>query len=97
MGTDVKALFPSLKDVECARMVRYAMLESSIKFENVDYTKALRYLRIVGGKDYMVDNGMGGIMPVWRGKKGWMITVGGEKSREEIMWRDVRREFRVRG
>ena len=74
-------------------MVRYAVMESQIMFDNVDYIKALRYLRIVGGKDYMVENGMKMISPVWKGKKGWILTVGGDKSKEEIMWRDARREL----
>ena len=32
IGTDVKALFPSLTDVESARMTRCAILQSEIKF-----------------------------------------------------------------
>ena len=44
VGADVVQLFPSLKDVETARLARYAILESKVEFENVDYLHALRYL-----------------------------------------------------
>ena len=45
IGTDVKALFPSLKDEECARMTRCAIMNIEIKFENINYKKAQRYLK----------------------------------------------------
>jgi len=92
VGTDVKALFPSLKEVECSRMTRCAILKSGLKFENVNYRKALRYLKIVGGNDQMEGIGLKRLSPKWRGKRESMITVGGEKSREEEMWRDSLRE-----
>ena len=58
IGTDVKALFPSLKDVECARIARQAVMESDVHFENIDYIRAIRYLKIVGGIDYMKEVGL---------------------------------------
>ena len=36
--------------------------------------------------------GLKRLSPKWRGKRESMITVGGEKSREEEMWRDSLRE-----
>ena len=93
VGTDVKALFPSLKDVECARMARYAMMESDLKFENVDYLRALRYIRIVGGVDYMVENGLKHLIPVWKGKKGWLLKVGGEKAKDDGLWKNTNKQL----
>ena len=49
VGSDVEALFPSLRDLESARIVREAIETSSLTFENVDVTTALRYLKVVGG------------------------------------------------
>ena len=94
MGTDVKALFSSLKDVECARMTRCAIMNTGMKFDynNINYKKALRYLKIVGGNDHVEGIGLGRLNPKWKGKRESLITVGGEKSREEEMWRESRRE-----
>ena len=55
VGTDVEALFPSLPDIESAKVVRCAVKESNIIFNNVDYNRALVYLRLVGGKDLRLD------------------------------------------
>ena len=53
IGTDVEALFPSLPDIESAKVVQCAVQESDIEFNNVDYRIALICLRLVGGKDYL--------------------------------------------
>ena len=53
IGADVMSLFPSLKAVEAARLARFAVLESNVKFENIDYLMALRYLSIIGGKEML--------------------------------------------
>ena len=86
----MKALFPSIRDIEAARMVREAVEESEMNLENVNWKQALRYLTIVGGCDYMREIGLGKYMPVWRGERSDLITVGGEKSQKEESWRDSR-------
>ena len=40
VGTDVVLLFPSLKEIENSRIGKQAVMESNLKFENVDYMKA---------------------------------------------------------
>ena len=49
VGADVCSLFPSLKNLETARLARNAILQSTVNFEGWDLRKALRYLYIVGG------------------------------------------------
>ena len=44
VGTDVEALFQSLDDLESARIVREAVEESGICFENIDIEAAFQYL-----------------------------------------------------
>ena len=46
VGADVKSLYPSLKNVEIARLARHAILESKVSFENIDYLRASRYIYI---------------------------------------------------
>ena len=43
----------SLKDIESARIAKPTIMNSEIDFQNVDYKKALRYLRVKGGKEYV--------------------------------------------
>ena len=92
-GTDVEALFPSLEDIECARMVKQAVMNSKIEFDNIDYKMALKYLKICGGEDYMRQVGLGNVTPKWKGKNGACLTVTGEGGHDEKMWREVSREL----
>ena len=93
IGTEVESLFPSLADLESAKMVRLAVKKSNMDFQNVDYKLALRYLRIVCGVDYLKEVGLGHVSPTWRGKRQDLVTVGGEQSRLDGNWKDVAREL----
>ena len=81
VDNDVEALFPSLKDLESARIVREAVERSDMVFENVDITAALQYLRVCGGNDHINEIGFGSIAPRWLGKRSDLLTVGGEPSK----------------
>ena len=50
VGNDVEALFPSLLDVESARITREAVMASELEIENMDFETALKYLVVAGGK-----------------------------------------------
>ena len=39
----------------------------------------------------MKEVGLGRVMPTWKGKRGCMVTVGGDKGKEDKMWQDTRR------
>ena len=78
VGTDVEALFPSLADIESAKIVREAVRESSMRFNNVDFERGLIYLRIVGGADYLKETVLRNRVPIWKGKRPDLVSVGGE-------------------
>ena len=40
VGADIEALYPSLTDLEVAQICYDAIMNSKIKFENVNYRKA---------------------------------------------------------
>ena len=92
VGTDVISLFPSLKNVETARMAKYAILNSDVNIENFDTKIALRYLTIVGGIELLTRIGVGRLAPKWRGSRKDLITVGGRKSKDPVNWQDFNRE-----
>ena len=88
VGADVVSLFPSLRNIETARLTRHAILDSKVDFCNVDYHKALRYISIVGGKDLLVKSGLGRLAPKWLGERQDLIAVGGKKSKDASNWHD---------
>ena len=57
-GFDVKSLYPSLRDIDTACLAREAIIHSNIKFEGLDYDRALAYLRIVAGPEIMRSAGL---------------------------------------
>ena len=86
VGTDVEALFPSLTDLESARVAREAVETSDITFQNIDVAAALQYLRINGGDDYINDCGFKRIAPRWLGPRPDLLTVGGDSMNEVNKW-----------
>ena len=90
-GTDVESLYPSLRDIEAARITREAVLTSGVQFENIDYIAALRYLYLVGGKDHLCSIGLKNLVPKWLGKRPDLLTLGGEALTEEKKWAPMRR------
>ena len=93
IGTDVESLFPSLADLESAKIVRHAIKNSKIEFNNIDYKLGLRYLKIVCGNDYLKEIGLGHVIPSWRGKRQDLLSIGGELSKEDGNWIDVKRDL----
>ena len=92
VGSDVKSLFPSLKAIETARLARWAILNSDVTFENWNTKKAMRFLYITGGQELINQCGLERFSPRWLGDRGDLLTVGGDKSKDESMWRDSSRE-----
>ena len=93
VGTDVEALFPSLTDIESGRVVRNAVMYANINFSNVDYKKALVYLRLVGGKGCLVNSKIHKLIPKWKGKRPDLVSIGGDKSKNVRNWKLVRRQL----
>ena len=46
IGADVEALYPSLEAVEVAEIVYNAMLETKVKFDNVEWLEACKYIAL---------------------------------------------------
>ena len=45
-GANVEALHPSLEAVEVAEIVYKAMLETKVKFDNVEWLEACKYIAL---------------------------------------------------
>ena len=94
VGSDVCSLFPSIKNVEAARFVRHAVLNSDVQIENFDHLIALRYLTIVGGADLLRKVGVSRLAPRWLGGRADLVSLGGKKSRDPSSWRDTKMDIR---
>ena len=92
-GTDVEALFPSLRDVESARIVREAVIKSEADIENFDCNAALKYLYIVGGPAHLKEIGLGKISPRWTGPRPDLLSVGGECGHSDQKWFFPRKNY----
>ena len=46
VGSDVEALYPSLEAFEVAEIVYQAVLESKVKFDNIDWLEACKYIAL---------------------------------------------------
>ena len=93
VGSDVVSLFPSLRNVEAARLAKYAILGSGVKFENCDAIKALRYIYVNGGYEALRTAGLGRLCPKWSGDRPDLITVGGSKTKLDSSWIDTKQEI----
>ena len=91
IGTDVESLFPSLKDIESARIAREAVLLSRAEYCNVDYETALRYLIVTGGTSHMREIGLNRVSPRWIGSRPDLLTVGGTSIGENDKWTKMTR------
>ena len=78
VGSDVKSSFPSLSNVETARLARGAILNSKVDFENEDLHKALKYIYVVGGRDLINKVGLSRLSPRWLGERPDLLRVSGE-------------------
>ena len=68
-------------------------MNSDMKFLNVDFVMALRYLRVVGGNDHIREIGLACVAPRWLGTRPDLIAVGGESINEDGKWSTIRREL----
>ena len=91
VGSDVEKLYPSLRSLEAARLVRMAAIDTKIEFLGVDFKKALRYIYVVGGIELIDRAGLNRLAPTWLGKRSDLLSVGGVKTNEDKWWRDSSR------
>ena len=93
VGADVRSLFPSLLNLETARLAKHAIMKTSVDFSNFDHKRALRYIFIVGGLDLLKSVGLERLAPKWKGDRSDLVAVGGKKSKSEDGWRDTHRDL----
>ena len=86
IGNDVESLFPSIQDVESARMVRCIVQRGDLEIKNFDHQTVLRYIRVNGGKGFLARCGLGKLEPRWKGNREDLIALGGEKTKDPKNW-----------
>ena len=72
---DVKALYPSLKIKECARICREEVMKSEVVFEGVDYRWATQYLALSYTHAEINARRLNTVVPVRRYKFGQRPTI----------------------
>ena len=92
-GTDVEALFPSLRDIESARIVREAVVKSKADISNFDCNAALKYLFIVGGPAHLRECGLSNVAPKWTGPRPDLLSVGGDSGHSNKKWSFPRKTY----
>ena len=46
VGSDMEALYPSLEAVEVAEIVYNAMMDTEVKFDNIDWQEGCKYIAL---------------------------------------------------
>ena len=93
VGSDVEKLFPSLKPLEAARLTRMAVLETDISINNFDPYIGMRYIFIMGGREFVERSGLSKYCPTWLGERVDLISISGKKTNEDKSWRDTSRDI----
>ena len=70
ISMDVKALYPSIKRERAATVTRLAMENTEVKFENIDYRMALRYISKSAKPAEILNWGLRNWCPVRKFRKG---------------------------
>ena len=70
VGTDVESLYPNLKVAEVSKRMKEAILESEMKWEDIDYMEAARYVALNWDEEKCRKSKLRKILPRRRGKTG---------------------------
>lgn len=65
VGADVESLYPSLSDTHVAEVIYKAIMETDIKFENINYKEGVRYLALNWSEMDCRTSSLGRVLP-WR-------------------------------
>ena len=79
-------LYPSLRDIDVACLIRESLIHSEINFEGFDFDKVLCYLRIVAGEDVMRESGLRRLIPRWSDERVEALRVTGQSGRNIDNW-----------
>ena len=83
ISMDVKALYPSIKRKRAAAVVREAMENTTVKFENIDYRMALRYISKSSKPAEILDWGLRSWCPVRSFRRGARPGMTGDDPDDE--------------
>jgi hypothetical protein len=68
IGTDVEQLYPSLDADEVAEIIYQAIMLSEVKWDNIDYLEAVRFISLSWSLDECNRSPLRKLLPVRRGK-----------------------------
>ena len=78
VGTDVVNLYPSLDISQVVEEVREAVMDTDIKWEDIDYLEAARYVVLNWSEEQCIKSGLRRILPKRRKKNGTRPGLTGE-------------------
>ena len=84
VGTDVESLYPNLKVAEVSKRMKEAILESEIKWEDIDYMEAARYVALNWDEEKCRKSKLRKILPRRRGRKGTRPGIKGAGPRGRL-------------
>ena len=88
IGGDAVALYPSMDILGTTEMIARVVMESNIKFENLNYQYMLVYLYLVLGEEVFRENGISGLVPSrskWKDSKA--KSLSSKINRDMRNWR----------
>ena len=86
VGADVEGLYPALQDMEVANICYQAVLNTSIKFNNIDYRKGSIYVAMNMTEEERNIHPLGRVLPWRRSKTGSRPWVTGVMKNAEDSW-----------
>lgn len=77
IGSDVESLYPSLDIDKVAKLVYEAILKSEMKWENIDFMEACRYIALNWSEEQCIKSSLRKVLPTRRGRTGVKPGVRG--------------------
>ena len=100
VGGDAVALYPSLDLIGTTEMVARVIMDSDVKFENIDYGYLLVYLLLILGEEGLRDSGLKEYIPRrtnWKDSKACSLAAqlnrdmkNWEVNTENMSWQEKR-------
>ena len=81
IGSDVISLYPNLVVNQVVERVKEAVVESSLKWEGIDYLECVRYLALNWSQEECSRSPLRRVLPVRRGKRGSRPGIKGPGPR----------------
>ena len=82
-GADVEGLYPSLSDIEVAIIVYEAVMNSGIRFENINYHMAGKYVAMHMTEEEQIRSPLARILPRREARGGVCLGVSADPRNDE--------------